>query len=40
MLGTVRRDGEPGEELVFERDKDGKITRFKHHGNYTVRASQ
>ena len=33
----VRGDGELGETLVFERDANGKITRYIQHGNYTLR---
>ena len=33
----VRDDGELGEALVFERDDNGKITRYHQHGNYTVK---
>lgn len=36
----IREDGEPGEELSFERDKDGKVYRFKSHGNYTVKINR
>jgi len=31
----VRDDGELGETLVFERDKNDNIIRYKSHGNYT-----
>jgi CubicO group peptidase (beta-lactamase class C family) len=31
----VRDDGALGEEIAFEADKDGRIFRFKQHGNYT-----
>ncbi|MBN2206442.1 MAG: serine hydrolase, partial [Candidatus Aminicenantes bacterium] len=31
----VRADGEPGEEVVFEADRDGVIVRFKQHGNFS-----
>lgn len=30
----VRDDGELGETIVFERDKNGKIMHIKHNGNY------
>jgi CubicO group peptidase (beta-lactamase class C family) len=30
----VRDNGELGEAVVFERDQDGNIIRFKRHGNY------
>jgi CubicO group peptidase (beta-lactamase class C family) len=33
----IRDDEELGETLVFERDDDGQIFRFKRHGNYTVK---
>lgn len=33
----IRDDGTPGEELVFERDKSGKVTRFIRHSNYYPR---
>lgn len=33
----IRDDGELGETLVFERDKNGKIIHYKLHGNYTKR---
>jgi CubicO group peptidase (beta-lactamase class C family) len=33
----IRDDEELGETLVFERDDDGQITRFKRHGNYTFK---
>jgi hypothetical protein len=36
----IREDGEPGEELSFERDKNGKVYRFKSHGNYTVKINR
>lgn len=31
----IRDDGALGEEIAFEADKDGRIFRFKQHGNYT-----
>jgi CubicO group peptidase (beta-lactamase class C family) len=31
----IRADGELGEEVVFEAAQDGRIIRFKVHGNYT-----
>ncbi|MBT29590.1 MAG: hypothetical protein CMO01_07995 [Thalassobius sp.] len=31
----IRDDNELGEALIFERDKDGKITHFNRHGNLT-----
>jgi hypothetical protein len=33
----IRDDGELGETLVFERNDAGRITRFKHHGNYSIK---
>jgi len=33
----VRDDGELGEALVFERDENGAVTRYRKHGNYTQR---
>lgn len=33
----IRDDGEPGETLSFERDKNGKVYRFERHGNYTTK---
>lgn len=31
----VRADGELGEEVEFEADREGRIIRYKQHGNYT-----
>jgi CubicO group peptidase (beta-lactamase class C family) len=31
----VRRDGSLGEEVLFERDKNGKVTRYLQHNNYS-----
>ena len=31
----IRKDKEPGEIIVFERDKAGKVTRYSQHGNYS-----
>ncbi len=31
----IRDDQELGETLIFERNKTGKIIRYKHHGNYS-----
>lgn len=31
----VRDNGELGETLVFEKGNDGKVARFKSHGNYS-----
>lgn len=36
----IRDDGELGETLVFERDKDGHIFRTKSHCNYSVKLSR
>lgn len=33
----IRNDGELGEALVFERDENGKIIRYKQHGNYRMK---
>ncbi len=33
----IRDDEELGETLVFERDENGKIIRYKQHGNYSRR---
>ena len=33
----IREDGELGETLVFERNAEGKITRYQQQGNYTRR---
>jgi len=34
VFRRIRDDDELGESLVFERDEDGKITKFITHGNY------
>ena len=31
----IRSNGEPGEEITFEVAPDGRVLRFKQHGNYT-----
>jgi len=31
----IRSNGEPGEEITFEVASDGRVLRFKQHGNYT-----
>ena len=31
----IRKDEEPGEMIVFERDETGKITKYSQHGNYS-----
>jgi CubicO group peptidase (beta-lactamase class C family) len=31
----LRADGELGEDVVFEADREGRVIRFKQHGNYT-----
>ena len=36
----VREDDELGETLVFERDENGNITRYKNHDNYTKRITR
>lgn len=33
----IRKNGEPGEKLYFERDENGKIIKFSQHGNYSVK---
>ncbi|NER10791.1 CubicO group peptidase, beta-lactamase class C family [Muriicola jejuensis] len=33
----VRDDGELGETVVFERNAEGKVYRYKQHGNYTYK---
>ena len=33
----VRKDGELGEEVVFEVGGDGKVTRLKWNSNYQVK---
>lgn len=30
----MRKDGDPGEEIVFELDKSGKVQSMKQHSNY------
>jgi len=32
-----RDDGELGETLVFERDKEGHVIKYKRHGNYSMK---
>lgn len=34
---VVRKDGDPGEEVVFEVGADGKVTRLKWHSNYQIK---
>lgn len=36
----IRDNDELGETLVFERDKNGKIFRYKRHGNYTKKINR
>jgi CubicO group peptidase (beta-lactamase class C family) len=36
----IRDDDELGETLVFERDDQGKITRYKTHGNYSTKINR
>ncbi len=36
----VRDNDELGETLVFERDEEGNITRYKNHGNYVKKISK
>jgi CubicO group peptidase (beta-lactamase class C family) len=33
----IRKDEEPGEMIVFERDDTGKVTRYSQHGNYSTK---
>jgi hypothetical protein len=33
----VRKDGDLGEEVIFELGNDGKVTRLKWHSNYQVK---
>ena len=35
VFRRVRDNGELGEAMVFERDENGKITRYQQHGNYS-----
>ena len=36
----IRDDDELGETLIFERDKNGQIIRFKRHGNYSKKINR
>jgi len=36
----IRANQELGETMVFERDKNGKIFRYKHHGNYLTKINR
>ena len=36
----VRDDGELGEKLIFERDENGYVYRFKSHGNYSPKINR
>ncbi len=36
----IRDDDELGETLVFQRDKNGQIIRFKHHENYSKKINR
>jgi uncharacterized protein YuzE len=36
----IRDNKELGETLVFERDKNGKITQFKTHNNYSKKINK
>ncbi len=36
----VREDGELGEKLIFERDENGYVYRFKSHGNYSPKINR
>lgn len=33
----VRKDKTLGEEFVFETDAAGKVTRVRHHSNYSTK---
>ena len=33
VFRRVRDDGDLGEEVIFERDDDGQVVRFRVHGN-------
>ena len=33
----IREDNELGEMVLFERDENGKVIRFKQHGNFSVK---
>lgn len=33
----VRDDGQPAEEIVFETNARGEVTRFKRNSNYSAR---
>lgn len=35
VFRRMRDDGELGETMVFERDANGKIIRYRQHGNYS-----
>jgi CubicO group peptidase (beta-lactamase class C family) len=37
IFQRIRKDDEPGEKIYFERDENGKITKFKQHGNYSIK---
>ncbi|HSM61383.1 MAG TPA: serine hydrolase, partial [Longimicrobiales bacterium] len=37
VFRRVRPDGEPGEEVVFERDASGRVTGYRVHGNLSPR---
>ena len=40
IFRRLRDDGELGEELVFERDSEGKIIRLKQFENYSVKIAR
>jgi len=33
----IKENGELGETIIFDRDKDGNVYRGKSHQNYTVK---
>jgi len=35
----IRKDEEPGEMILFERDETGKVSRYSQHGNYSNKIS-
>jgi hypothetical protein len=39
IFRRIRDDGELGEPIVFELDAEGKVMRFKRHGNYSERVN-
>jgi hypothetical protein len=37
MFHRERDDGELGETLVFERNKEGRVIKYIRHGNYSMK---